>query len=93
MGYMIVASAPQEAANGMVDLTLVLSYLELFAPATGLGACWAGLLQRSLLSSPPLKELLGIPADHPHHYPMMLGYPALKYYRLPARKQPRITFK
>jgi nitroreductase/NAD-dependent dihydropyrimidine dehydrogenase PreA subunit len=90
---LIVASAPMEAVNGMVDLALSLSYLDLLAPTMGLGTCWAGLLQGPLLASPPIKEALGIPMKHPHHYPMMVGYPAVKYFRVPERKPPRITFK
>jgi len=89
---LIAASAPKEAMNGLVDLTLALSYLDLLAPTMGLGTCWAGLLQGALLSSPPVKAALGIPGGHPHHYPMMLGYPVLKHHRLPERKSPRITF-
>ena len=49
---LIVAYAQKEASNGMVDLTLALAYLDLMAPAMGLGTCWAGLLQGALLSSP-----------------------------------------
>ncbi len=90
---MVVASTPKEAGNGMVDLTLALSYLELAAPAMGIGTCWAGLLQGALLAHPPLKAALGIPEGHPHHYPMMLGYPKAKYFRLPERKPPKITWK
>ncbi|HEY3277130.1 MAG TPA: nitroreductase family protein [Syntrophorhabdaceae bacterium] len=90
---LIAASAPKIAMNGMVDLTLALSYLDLLAPAKGLGTCWAGLLQRALLSSPALKNAAGIPEDHPHHYPMMLGYPAVKYRLLAGRKPPKITFR
>jgi nitroreductase/ferredoxin len=89
---LIVASAPKEAMNGMVDLTLALSYLDLLAPTMRLGTCWAGLLQGALLASPSLKAVVGIPEWHSHHYPMMLGYPDVKYHRLPERKQPRITF-
>lgn len=90
---LVVASAPMEAVNGMVDLALALSYLDLLAPTMGLGTCWAGLLQGALLGSPPIKETLGIPKEYPHHYPMMLGYPKVKHYRLPERKPPKITFK
>jgi len=90
---MVVASTPKEVGNGMVDLTLALSYLELAAPAMGIGTCWAGLLQGALLAHPPLKAALGIPEGHPHHYPMMLGYPKAKYFRLPERKPPKITWK
>ena len=89
---LIVASAPKEAANGLVDLTLALSYLDLLAPTMGLGTCWAGLLQGALLASPSLRETLGIPKGHPHHYPMMLGYSMVKHHRLPERKPPKITF-
>jgi nitroreductase/NAD-dependent dihydropyrimidine dehydrogenase PreA subunit len=89
---LVVASAPQEAYNGMIDVTLALCYLDLMAPVLGLGTCWAGMLQRALRSSPGIKEALGVPAGHPHHYPMMLGYPKVKYHRLPQRKPPRITY-
>ena len=91
---LIVASAPKQAANGIVDVTLALSYLDLLAPTMGLGTCWAGLLQGALLSLPSMKEIMGIPAGHLHHYPLMLGYPKLKSYsRLPERKPPKISFK
>jgi nitroreductase/NAD-dependent dihydropyrimidine dehydrogenase PreA subunit len=90
---LLVASAPMEAVNGMVDLALALSYVDLLAPTMGLGTCWAGLLQGALLASPPIKEALGIPKEHPHHYPIMLGYPKVKHYRLPERKPPKVTFK
>ena len=89
---LVVAYSPKEASNGMVDLTLALSYFDLAAPAMGLGTCWAGLLQGALLSSPDLKQKLGLPAEYPHHYPMMLGYPKFKYHRLPERKPPKITW-
>jgi len=88
----IVAMAPKEAVNGLVDLILALCYLDLLAPAMGLGTCWAGLLQGALLASPSLKAKVGIPEDYPHHYPIMLGYTDIDYYRLPERKQPKITF-
>jgi nitroreductase/NAD-dependent dihydropyrimidine dehydrogenase PreA subunit len=90
---LVVAWAPKAAGNGMVDLTLALSYLELAAPSFGLGTCWAGLLQGALLSHQPLKQTLGIPEDVPHHYPMMIGYSKLRYFRLPERRPPRIHWR
>jgi nitroreductase/NAD-dependent dihydropyrimidine dehydrogenase PreA subunit len=90
---LVVAMAPKTAGNGMVDLTLALSYLELVAPTIGLGTCWAGLLQGMLQSWQPLKEALGIPESYPYHYPMMLGYPKFKYQRLPERREPKISWQ
>jgi nitroreductase/NAD-dependent dihydropyrimidine dehydrogenase PreA subunit len=89
---LVVAMAPAGARNGMVDLTLALCYLELTAPGYGLGTCWAGLLQGALMSIPGLREQVGIPADYPFHYPMMIGYAKSRYYRLPQRKTPRIEW-
>ena len=90
---LIIATAPKGDNNGMVNLTLALSYLELAAPGLGLGTCWAGLLQGALLSHKPLKQAVGIPENHAHHYPMMIGYSKVKYYRLPERRSPKITWK
>jgi nitroreductase/ferredoxin len=90
---MVVASAPKEDPNGTVNLTLALSYLELAAPGMGLGACWAGLLKGAMLSWPPLQKAIGLPEGHSHYYPMMLGYPKAKYFRLPERKPPKINWK
>ena len=89
---LITAMAPREAMNGMVDLTLALSYLDLFAPALGLGTCWAGLLQGAMLNSPPVKAAMGIPESYPSHYPIMVGYPEFGFHRLPERRKPRIVF-
>ena len=90
---LVIAMASEEAGSGMVDTTILLSYLELAAPALGLGACWAGLLKRALLNLPSLREIAGLSDGYPHYYPMMLGYPKYKYYRLPERKPPKITWK
>ena len=89
---LIAASAPSQAMNGLVDLTLSLSYLDLLAPTMGLGTCWAGLLHGAMLASPSIKAAVGVPEKHPHHYTMMVGYPKVKHYRLPERKPPTITF-
>jgi nitroreductase/NAD-dependent dihydropyrimidine dehydrogenase PreA subunit len=90
---LIVASAPKEANNGMVDLTLALSYLELAAPSFGLGTCWAGLLQGALKSRPSIKPAVGLSENTPFYYAMMIGYPKTKYFRMPERKAPRIVWK
>lgn len=89
---LVIAAAPADATNGMVDLSLALCYLELAAPVFGLGTCWAGILRRGLVDSSELREAAGIPKGYPHFYPMMLGYPKHAYHRLPERKPPKITW-
>lgn len=88
----VTAYAHKSANNGLVDVSLALSYLDLAAPKMGLGGCWAGLLQAALINSKDVREAMGLPEDHPHHYPIMLGRPKFKYHRLPERKTPVITW-
>ncbi|MBN2242105.1 MAG: nitroreductase family protein [Acidobacteria bacterium] len=88
----VVACAAGGIMTGQTDLTIAMTYLDLMAPALGLGTCWAGLLQGALAASPPLKAAAGIPEGHPYHYPMMLGYNDIKYFRLPERKAPKILY-
>lgn len=90
---LVVAVAPEQAGNGMVDLSLALCYLELAAPKMGLGSCWAGMLRRGLLNSQELREAVGIPKGYPHFYPMMLGYPKYEYHRMPERRPPKIMWR
>jgi nitroreductase/NAD-dependent dihydropyrimidine dehydrogenase PreA subunit len=90
---LIVASAPQEAPTGMVDVSLALCYLELAAQTLGLGTCWAGVLEGALQGSAKVRESVGLPEGHPYHFPMMIGYPKRKYSRLPERKAPKITWR
>lgn len=90
---LVVASAPKASNNGLVDCTIALTHLELAALSHGLGTCWAGLLQAGILNSPMVREAVGLPEDHTWHYPMMIGYPKVKYHRLPERKAPKITWK
>jgi nitroreductase/NAD-dependent dihydropyrimidine dehydrogenase PreA subunit len=89
----LVASAPKEDNNGMVDISIALTYLELAANNMGLGGCWAGLLQNALRYWPEAKEALALPEGHIHHYPMMLGYPKFRYFRMPERKKPKIRWR
>lgn len=90
---LITASAPKRNSNGLVDLTIALSYLELMAVPVGLGTCWAGLIARALRFSEPLQERVGLPDGHAHFYPMMIGFPKFGYHRLPERKPARVFWK
>ena len=90
---LVVPSAPKESANGLVDLSIALTYLELAALPFGVGTCWAGLLRAAMLATPELVESMGLPEGHSWYYPMMIGYPKFKYHRLPERKAPVIHWK
>jgi nitroreductase/NAD-dependent dihydropyrimidine dehydrogenase PreA subunit len=89
----VVGMVHSDARNGLVDTTIALTYLDLAAPTFGLGTCWAGLLQGAMVNWPAVKQAMGIGEDYPFHYPMMIGFNRSRYYRLPERKSPRITWR
>jgi len=89
---LVTAITPSYAGLGLVDLTLALSYLDVFAQTMGLGTCWAGLAAGAMENSAAVREAAGIPENYTRYYPIMLGYPAVRYHRLPGRKDPKITF-
>ena len=89
----VVASAPKEDNNGMVDIAIALTHLELAAGHMGLGGCWAGLLQNAMRNWPDAKKAMNVPEGHVYHYPMMLGFPKFPYYRMPERREPKIMWR
>jgi nitroreductase/NAD-dependent dihydropyrimidine dehydrogenase PreA subunit len=90
--HVIVAHADKNYDFGAEDCALALSYLELFAPALGLGACWGGYFYSAVNAYPPLFKALGLLEDHHAFGAMMVGYPQLNYRRMPLRYPPRINW-
>ena len=89
----ILATAPQEFAKGRENTISAFSYLELFAPALGLGSCWAGILEMCLLADyGPLLALFSIPAGQRATGAVMIGYPRYKFKRLPDRNPLKVNF-
>ncbi len=91
--HVVMAYAHKD--NGMAPsaCTIALAYLELAAQANGLGACWAGYFDVAARYWPPLQKELGLPTDKVSYGAMMIGYPKYKYYRIPLRKEARISWK
>lgn len=91
--HLIVAHAPKDDVTAPSACTLALAYLELAAPSHGLGACWAGYLHMAALHWQPLREALALPGGDVFSGAMMVGEPRYRYYRLPARREPSITWR
>ncbi len=83
--HIIVAHGPADLPAAPVSTTLSLEYAELFAPALGLGACWAGYAMACARDFPSFSQFLKIPASRAITGILMAGYPKYKYHRLPAR--------
>jgi nitroreductase/NAD-dependent dihydropyrimidine dehydrogenase PreA subunit len=91
--HLIVIHAPDEWTWSSVDSTIALTQFELAAVAQGIGTCWAGFLMRTANGHPPLREALGIPADHSVFGALMYGFPRYRYHRVPPRLVARIEWR
>lgn len=69
---------------GVINATITITYAMLYAETLGLGSCWIGGIQQYLAENKKrAKQVLGI--SNKVCGIMILGYPAVKYYRVPPR--------
>ena len=90
---LVVSHAHEDNPMAYTDGIIALTHLDLALPSFGLGGCWAGLLNMAYNQHPPLKEILGIPAQNTMIYPFMVGYPEYNYQTVPGRNEAHITWK
>lgn len=91
--HLIITHAPREDRMAPVSCVIALTYLELAARPAGLATCWAGFLDIAARQYPRVREAMELPDDHASYASMMIGYPRYAYFRIPTRKEPRITWK
>jgi len=75
------------------DCTIALAYLELAAYSMGLGACWAGFVQRATNYSRMVAQVLQLPEGHASFGAMMIGYPKYRYTRIPPRNDAQVIWR
>ena len=84
--HLVLALAASKNPIGRDNGRYALTYTELFAPALGLGSCWAGFFEMAAFANyPPLLELIGLPEGKAITGALMLGVPKYKYQRLVER--------
>ena len=81
--HMVVVSSPINAPCAPQDGVIALSYLELYANSLGLGTCWCGYGEICVKIFPEICDILEIPEGYTPIYTMLIGYPAVKYQRIP----------
>lgn len=90
---LLVAHALADNTNAPIDCAIALSHLELLAFSEGLGACWAGYIKAAAFPGSKIDKLLELPEGHQVFGCMLLGYPEVKYYRIPPRIPNAIVWK
>ena len=91
--HVVIAHAPGSDPTAPLDAHISLTYLELAAYSQGLGACWSGYLQAAIVFYPPVVEALQLPEGHIGLGAMMIGYPKVRFSRIPLKNEPRIIWR
>ena len=89
----MVASAPKDERTAPPAAMIAIHQIQLAAPALGLGTTFSGSINTAGQSYDPLIEVFGLPEGHIPHGTFLIGYPAEKYQRIPARKPVDVTWR
>ncbi|MHA1148252.1 MAG: nitroreductase family protein [Promethearchaeota archaeon] len=75
-----------------VDSGIATAYGALAAQSRGLGTCWIGFAMIAISKSKKVKKWLRIPKGMIITGVMIMGYPAVKYHRLPTREPLKVSW-
>ena len=85
--HLAIAHTGSTYGSARLDSAIAATTLELLAHTSGIGTCWAGFFLTAMADhANPLYGLLGIPSDHQVGAALMMGFPRLRYRRVPQRK-------
>ncbi|MBF0522304.1 MAG: nitroreductase family protein [Candidatus Omnitrophica bacterium] len=90
--HIVIAYGLKDDGTAAQASTIALTYFELIAAASGLGACWAGYAGMAASLDPEVKKFLGLRSRENCFGAMMFGYPKYQYRRIPLRNPARISW-
>ena len=88
----VFAHASADYDLSAADCALAVGYFELALHSMGLSTCWAGYALGVARRSPEVRAFLGVPDGREAYGGVMVGYPALRYHRIPDRKPARLAW-
>ena len=88
----IMATAPKDERTAPPAAMIGIHQIQLAAHSLGLGTSFTGSINTACQGYPPLIETLEIPEGYIPFGTFLIGYPAEKYERIPARKPLNVTW-
>ncbi len=85
--------APTSSPTPKDDCIIAAHTVVLYAELLGLGSCYIGLFTRAATESSDILKALELPVEHRIYTTLILGYPALKFLKIPPRAPFRITWE
>lgn len=91
--HLVIVHAHKDSRFASMDAIIALTYMEVAAPAYGVGMCLAGGFQLAALHSEALLKALALPQEHVILGAMMVGYPRHQYLYIPRRKEASVEWR
>jgi nitroreductase/NAD-dependent dihydropyrimidine dehydrogenase PreA subunit len=91
-GELIIIHGDKNEGGISSNGALAAAHIMLAAETLGLGACSLGYLTGFINKYQTIRDLIKIPSNHTVGYCLTMGYPDVKYKRIPARKQLRVQW-
>lgn len=91
-GELIIIHGDKTIGGVLSNSALAAAHIMLAAETLALGTCSLGYLTYFINRSQTIKDLIKIPENHIVGYSLTIGYPDVKYARIPARKPSKIQW-
>jgi len=83
---LIIIHSPKTAMTPVENCSLAAGHIMLAAESLGLGTCSLGYATAFINQFKTVSKIVKLPRDHKVAYTLAIGYPNVKYFRIPARK-------
>jgi nitroreductase/NAD-dependent dihydropyrimidine dehydrogenase PreA subunit len=91
-GELLIIHGDKTLGGIVSNSALAAAHIILAAETLGLGSCSLGYLTYFINESQTIRELINLPKNHVVGYCLTIGFPDVKYRRIPARKPLRVQW-
>ena len=88
----IIIHSPKNAVTLVENCSLAASHIMLAAETLGLGTCSLGFATTFTNQFRTVSKIVKFPRKHKVAYTLAIGYPKVKYFRIPARKPLKVKW-
>ncbi|TFG06160.1 MAG: hypothetical protein EU539_08405 [Promethearchaeota archaeon] len=89
----ILIHSPRDSTTLVENCTIAATYIMLLAETLGLGTCSLGFLTAFINQFRTVSKIINIPRKHVVGYSLAIGYPEVKFKRIPSRKSLKVEWK
>lgn len=91
-GKLIIIHAPKKAVTLIQDCSVAASNIMLTADSLGLGTCSLGIATAVINEFENVAKVIQFPKNHVVGYTLAIGFPKVKYYRIPPRRSVNVNW-